>query len=113
MHKLNLFLVATLVAGAAVLGTYAALRTTSLGVAHRASTDTAVRARTKQLDRFAAALHKQLTQKTPALPAVPVRAPAAVAPTARVVYHRPPAIVVVHHTHHGDDGGSESQGRDD
>jgi hypothetical protein len=113
MHKLNILLVAVLVAGAAVLGTYAALRTTSLGVAHRTSADTAVRVRTRQLDRFAAALHKQLAQQTPALPAVPARRAAPPAPTARVVYRRPPPIVVVHHTHHGDDGGNESEGRDD
>lgn len=113
MHKLNIFLVAALVAGAAVLGTYAALRTTSLGVAHRASADTTVRVRTKQLDRFAASLHKQLAQKTPALPAVPARPAAAPAPAPRVVYRRPAPIVVVRHTHHGDDGEHEAQGRDD
>jgi hypothetical protein len=113
MHKLNVFIVAVLVAGAAVLGTFAALRTTSLGAAHRTSADTAVRVRTKQLDRFAAALHKQLARKTPALPAVPARAAAAPAPVPRVVYRRPAPIVVVRHTHHGDDGGNESEGRDD
>lgn len=113
MHKLSIFIVAALVAGAAVLGTFAALRTTSLGAAHRTSSDTAVRVRTKQLDRFAAALDKQLRQKTPPLPAVPARAPAAAAPAPRVVYRRPAPILVVRHTHHGDDGGHESEGRDD
>ena len=113
MHKLNIFLVAALVAGAAVLGTFAALRTTSLGVAHRTSADATVRTRTKQLDRFAAALHKQLAQKTPALPKVPARPAAARAAAPRVVYRRPAPILIVRHTHHGDDGGSESEGRDD
>jgi hypothetical protein len=112
MHRFNVFLVAALLAGAAVLGTVAALRTTSLGAGHRASVESVVRARTKQLDRFETALRRQLQQKTPALPAVPARS--APAPAPRVVYRRPPAVVVVRHTsQHEDDGGHESEGSDD
>jgi hypothetical protein len=108
MHKVHVFLIAGALAAAAVLGTTAALRTTSLGRAHRAAGDAAVTARAKQLDRFEAALRRRLAKRPPALPAVPKAAPAAPAAAApRVVYRRPPAIVVVKHTHHGDDGGLE------
>jgi hypothetical protein len=105
MHKVNILLIAGALAVAAVLGATAALRTTSLGRAHRASADAAVVARAKQLDRFEAALRAQLAKRPPALPAA-TRVARAVAPP-RVVYRRPPAIVVVRHTHHGDDGGFE------
>ena len=108
MHKLNVFLIAGALAVAAVLGTAAALRTAELGRAHRASTDGAVAARTRQLDRLEAALRAELAKLPPRLPAVP--RPAPVVP--RVVYRRPPAIVVVTHTHHGDDGGPEAEGGD-
>jgi len=103
MHKVNTLLIAGALAVAAVLGATAALRTTSLGRAHRASADAAVVARARQLDRFEAALRAQLRRHPPALPASPRAARAA--PPPRVVYRRPPAIVVVRHTHHGDDGG--------
>ena len=106
MHKVNVFLIAGALAVAAVLGATAALRTTSLGRAHRASADAAVVARAKRLDRFEAALRAQLGKRPPALPAAPRMARAA--PPPRVVYRRPPAIVVVRHTHHGDDDGFES-----
>jgi hypothetical protein len=105
MHKVNVFLIAGALAVAAVLGATAALRTTSVGRAHRAPADAAVAARTKQLDRFEASLRAQLRKRPPALPAAP-RVTRAAPP--RVVYHRPPAIIVVRHTHHGDDGGFET-----
>jgi hypothetical protein len=112
MHKLNVFLVAALVAGAAVLGTVAAVRTTSLGAAH--ASDSAVAQRTKQLDRFEASLRAQLKKQPPALPALPKPRAAAAAPAPRVVYRRPAPIVVVRHTHHGDDEGEhEAEGGGD
>jgi hypothetical protein len=107
MHTLHVNLIAAALAVTAVLGTAAALRTTSLGRAHRASADAAILARARQLDRFEAALRAQLAKRPPALPAAPRVAPAVPTPP-RVVYRRPPAIVVVRHTHHGDDGGFES-----
>ena len=112
MNKLNITIVAGLLAAAAVLGTVAATHTVSLGAAHtRANTGT-VLSRTKQLSRFEASLRKTLAKKPPALPTVP-KVPAAQpagAPGAqpRVIYQRPPAIVVVRHTHHGDDGRREA-----
>jgi hypothetical protein len=108
MHKLNVFLVAALLAGAAVLGTSAVLRTARHSSSQRAAVDALVRSRTRQLNRFERALQQELARKTPRLPAVPApsHAPAA-AP--RVVFRRPPAIVVVRHTaHHEDDGGEGS-----
>ena len=114
MHKLNLTLIAALIAGAAVLGTVAAVRTTALSTAHTRSADRTVAQRAKQLDRFEAALRAQLRKRPPALPAVPkpaaAPAPSNVQAAPRVVYRRPAPIVVVRHTHHGDDGEHEAQG---
>jgi hypothetical protein len=109
MNKLHTTVVAGLLAGAAVLGTFAAEHTVSLGVAHTKVSNANVLTRTKQLNRFEAALRRALAKKTPALPAVSTASaaqqtgPASAQP--RVIYQRPPAIVVVRHTHHGDDGG--------
>lgn len=110
MHKLNVVVIAALFAGAAVLGTVAALRTTSIGAAGRSGRDAAVVAQTRRLDRFEAALQGQLAKRPPALPPIPARPAQATAPAPRVVYRRPPAIVVVRHLAHHDDGGAEAQG---
>jgi hypothetical protein len=108
MKKLHITLVAGLLAAAAVLGTFAATHTVSLGAAHTRAGQTKVLARAKQLDRFEASLRRALARRPPALPTVPTAtASGAEAPSQqpRVVYRRPPAIVVVRHLHHGDDGG--------
>jgi hypothetical protein len=115
MHKLHITLVAGLLTAAAVLGTFAATHTISLGATHTRTTNANVLARAKQLSRFEASLHRALAKKPPALPAVPttpaVRQQPGTAPQPRVIYRRPPAIVVVRHAHHGDDGGSyEAEG---
>jgi hypothetical protein len=108
MNRLHLTLVAGLLSAAAVLGTVAATHTVSLGAAHARSGNANVVARTKQLQRFEASLHRALAKRPPRLPAVPAASAAqpagGPAATPRVIYRRPPAIVVVRHTHHGDDG---------
>src|ERR1700758_2419762 len=122
MHRLNIALVAGLLAAAAILGTEAATRTVSLGATQRHTSAASLQARAKQLDAFERSLQRALTRKLPRLPRVPhvpppapvsaaPLAPAAPAPAAPVktVYRRPPPIVVVKH-HHGDGGGSESDG---
>jgi hypothetical protein len=101
MNKLHITIVAGLLAGAAVLGTFAAGHTVSLGAAHTKASNGNVLTRSKQLNRFEASLQKALAKKPPALPAVPK---ASVAGSPRVIYQRPPAIVVVRHSHHSDDG---------
>jgi hypothetical protein len=108
MNKVHITVVAGLLAGAAVLGTFAARHTVSLGAAHTKVSNANVLTRTKQLNRFEASLREALAKKPPALPAV-ATAPAAQQSGAgsaqpRVIYQRPPAIVVLRHTHHGDDG---------
>ena len=110
MKKIHVTVVALLLGLAAVLGTYAATRTTSLGSANRHSTDAAYTARVKRLDAFSAKLRRELAAKTPVSnPVAPAAPAAAVQP--RVVYHRPPPIVVVkHNTHHGDDGFERADG---
>ena len=109
MKRIHVALIAGLIALAALAGTFAAARTTSLGAAGRNASAALVAKRTRQLDAYAAALHRAIRQKPPALPAVPGTARAAQgSPT--VIYRRPAPIVVVKHTHHGDDGGSESDG---
>jgi hypothetical protein len=102
MSKLNVVVIAALLALAAVLGTVAATRTVSLGASAKQASAAAVQARSKQLDAYQASLRRALARKPPALPAAP-RATAGTG-TQRVIYHRPPPIVVVKHTHHGDDG---------
>jgi hypothetical protein len=124
MHRLNVALVAGLLALAAILGTEAATRTVSLGATQRQASASSLQARTRQLDAFERSLQRALARRMPRLPRVPrvpaatpastaaplvSAAPAQAAPV-RTVYRRPPPIVVVKHTHHGDDGGSESDG---
>jgi len=115
MNRLNVAIVAGMFAFAAVLGTVAATHTVSLGASHRRTATATLRAQSKKLDRFEAALRSQLAKKPPPLPRVPkvpAAAPApATAPQAsqQVVYRRPPPVVVVKHTHHGDDGGAEHE----
>lgn len=105
MKKIHVTVVALLLGLAAVLGTYAATRTASLGSAGRHAADVAYAARVKRLDAFSANLRRELAAQTPVSNAV---TPAAVQP--RIVYHRPPPIVVVKHTHHGDDGFERAEG---
>jgi hypothetical protein len=108
MNKLHITIVAGLLAAAAVLGTFAAGHTVSLGAAHAKTSNGNVLTRSKQLNRFEASLQKALAKKPPALPAMPKPSAAqqsgAASAQPRVIYQRPPAIVVVRHTHHGDDG---------
>ena len=99
MKKIHVAAIALLLALAAVLGTFAATRTASLGTASRQASSAAYATRVKQLDAFSAKLRHALAAQ-PAQLQTPART--AVAP--RIVYRRPPAIVVVKHTQHGDDG---------
>lgn len=110
MSKVNVAVIAGLLALAAVLGTMAATQTVGLGTAQKQKADVVVQTRVKQLDAYQASLQRALAKKPPALPAVRPAAPVA-QQQQRVVYRRPPTIVVVKHTHHGDDG-YESQGND-
>jgi C4-dicarboxylate-specific signal transduction histidine kinase len=100
MRKLNVIVIAGLLALAAVLGTVAATRTVSLGASARQASAASLQTRSKQLDAYQASLRRALERKPPALPALTKAAPA----TGRVIYRRPPPVVVVKHTHHGDDG---------
>jgi hypothetical protein len=115
MNKAHVTILALLFAGAAILGAVAVTRTTGLGHAALQTKDTAVSARTRQLNAYAAKLQKELRAKPPALPAIPKQRPAATAsPVApQVVYHQPPPVVVTVHRHHSDDGGHEGGGGDD
>ena len=116
MKKTNVALIAGLLALAAVLGTVAATRTVSLGVANKQATNATVNARTRQLDAYAASLRRALAHKPPALPKVPKSAaapalsPNGQAPVQKVVYRRPPPIVIVKHRPHADDGFEQADG---
>ncbi len=105
MKKVQIAIVALLLGVAAILGTFAATRTASLGTASHHAADAAYAKRTKQLDAFSAKLRHELNAKPAAITAAP-----AAAPQGRVVYRRPPAIVVVKHTSHGDDGSERADG---
>ena len=117
MNKVHVTIFAILLAATVVLGTAAVTRTTGLGRAARHTNDTAVAARTRQLEAYASKLRRELKAKPPALPRIPKPVVAAAAPPTqapRVVYHQPPPVVVTVHRSHGDDGGHESgDGGDD
>ena len=114
MNRMNVAVIAGLLAVAAVLGTVAATHTVSLGTAQKQKANASVHSRTKQLAAYEASLRHALAKKPPALPALPKTpaAPSVPAAQQRVVYRRPPAIVVVKHTHHGDDGFESAAGGD-
>jgi hypothetical protein len=97
MNRFHIAAVAALLALAAVLGTFAAVRTSGLGNASRQTTNATFAARSRRLSSFEARLRRELaaTRRTST-------------PPARVVFHRPPAVVVVHHSSHHDDGEGES-----
>ena len=120
MNKAHVTLFALLVAGAIVLGAVAVTRTTDLGRAAQHRKDTAIAARERQLQAYAAKLQKELEARPPALPPVPKPKPVPTPVAApvqqqapRIVYHQPPPVVTVVHTHHGDDGSGESDGGGD
>lgn len=95
MHKLNVLLIALLLAAAAVFGTYAAVRSTS--------PSSATAAKSKQLDRFEAALRAELRKST----ATPAQA-------RQVVVRRAAPVVVT--TQHEDEHEGEhehDEGEDD
>jgi hypothetical protein len=109
VKKIHVALIAGLIALAALAGTFAAARTTSLGAAGRNASPALMAKRTRQLDAYAAALNRALKQKPPALPAVPTTARGPQGSPA-VIYRRPAPIVVVKHTHHGDDQSEHAEG---
>ncbi|MHB8059609.1 MAG: hypothetical protein ACYDHO_02095 [Gaiellaceae bacterium] len=75
MKKTHVALLAVLVAAAAAIGTYAATRTTELGVQARAASNddvnAVVTARTRRLNAFEDQLRKTLAAKPPKLPSLP------------------------------------------
>jgi hypothetical protein len=94
--------IALLLAVAVVAGLFAAVRTSGLAGASRATATTAlVQARTTQLDRVEATLRGQVAAANATLArARTSSAPtAAAAPAQRVVYVRPAPIVKVVHRH--------------
>jgi hypothetical protein len=92
MNRIHIAVVALLLGVAAMLGTFAATRTSS---ASHSANDAAVAARSQQLNALEARLRRQLAT-------APVSTPAP-APAPRVVYHRPPPIVVTRHASGGED----------
>jgi hypothetical protein len=94
MSKRHARVIALLLGLAALLGTFAVIRTTSLGSASRAATDVRIAAQQRRLAAAERSLHQ-------ALATAPVPAGRAKGP--RTVYVRP-APIVVHLHRHGDDG---------
>jgi len=128
MSRKHALAVAVVLGVAAVAGTVALSHTLGLGTSSRKAPDALVARRARSLDRFEAALRKQLRRKPPALPAAPAAAPAAAAAAApaaapRVVYVRPAPVVVTRHRAGGEhepgegregrEGGGEGGGGDD
>jgi hypothetical protein len=106
---ISIFLALALVAGA-----FATLRTTSLGARAAAVPAAQIAAKSRQLDRYEAALRREARKRPPTLPPLPAAVRPGTQPTSaaqpqRVIYRRPPAIVrVIHHQHE-----HESEGLDD
>jgi len=123
MTRTHAFLIALVLAAAAVAGTLALLRTTQLG-AQRVVAPTISAAQIAQrnhaLDQAQAALLAQLRRKPPALPAVaaaratPATAAQAASVAQTVRYVRPKPIVRIVHRHGGehesDGGGTQRTG---
>ena len=84
MSKVNVAVIAGLLALAAVLGTMAATQTVALGTAQKQKADVVVQTRAKQLEAYQASLQRALAKKPPALPAVQPAAPAAAAAARRL-----------------------------
>lgn len=87
-------MIALLLGLAALLGTFAVIRTTNLGAASRAATDSHIAAQQRRLAAAERSLRHALA--TGPAPASTVKAP-------KTVYVRPAPIVVRLHRH-GDDG---------
>jgi hypothetical protein len=125
MSKSHVVALAVLIAAATAIGTYAATRTTELGVQARAASsngvDRVVTVRTRRLDSLEAQLRKTLAKKPPALPALPkaqtqprqatrfVSSPPAAVTVTRVA-SAAPATSHGEHEHGQEDSGGE---RDD
>jgi hypothetical protein len=124
MSRTHILITALALGLAAVLGVLALGRTLGLGAASSHANNAIVAKRSHQLDRFEAALRRQL-RNMPSVPAVapavaPPATPALISPAAppavgaqRVLYVRPkPIVVTVHRTHGGDDGHEASAASD-
>jgi hypothetical protein len=114
MRRTHALLISLVLAGAVLLGSFAAIRATRLSTsAAPPRVGTAQIARQNAaLDRAEAALRAELRGKPPAVPAL---APARrAAPPQTVVYRRAPTIVHVVHRHGGerDDRGGDGRGND-
>jgi hypothetical protein len=96
MNRRHATVIALLLGVAALLGTFAVIRTASLGAASRAATDSLIAAQQRRL----VAAERSLRQTLATGPA-PGATPAVKAP--KTVYVRP-APIVVHIHRHGDDG---------
>jgi hypothetical protein len=94
MNRRHATVIALLLGLAVLLGTFAAIRTTHLGAASRAATDTRIAAQERRL----AAAERSLGHALAHAPASPATAKAP-----NTVYVRP-APIVVHLHRHGDDG---------
>ena len=105
MKKIHVAAIALLLAFAAVLGTFAATRTASLGSASRQAATRVVRRTGQAAQRVLGEASEGARRK-----ACTADAPAGARVAPRIVYRRPPAIVVVKHTHHGDDGFERAEG---
>lgn len=122
MNRLHAFLLATLLAAAAVAATYGVAKTTSLGMSSKepaAISDTQLAARSSKLDKLAADLRRAARQTPPALPKLPKRRTAPVArvvssgPTSRPPLAAAPPSAAAPSTESDDSSHDEDEGSDD
>jgi predicted lipid-binding transport protein (Tim44 family) len=104
MNRRHALVISIFLALALVAGLLAGLRTTHLGARSSAAPAPQLAAKSRQLDRYEAALRREAQKRPPALPPVPAAAAparhAAAAPPVQTIYRRPPAIVHVVHRQH-------------
>ena len=110
MARRHVFIVAAVLALAAVAGLTALGRTVQLGTASSHASDALIAAKARQLNAFERSLHRQLA----AAPDLPAAAPATHRRARGVVFVRPAPIVVdTHRAHEGDDDDEHEAAGDD
>ncbi len=115
MNKIHATVVALILGASGALGVAAATHTTALRTpAAGGVSDSAIAARTKQLDKVQRQIARAGRDKPPALPAVPASRSSSQPPPPHVVYRRPPPLVLVSNSgHHESDDENEHEGDDD
>lgn len=94
MKRIHALVIAAVLAVAGVAGTFAALKTTALGVEAATVSDADLAKRTQKLNRAAKQLRNAAKRRPPALPAVPARVSSGGGSSGAVLASAPAPVVV-------------------